>query len=143
MDMVFRRFEAERCAATRCGDGRPSRKSPRRLGSGFFLWCDRPLLVGVGTLLGVVAPSAVADLVGEIVGAPFLEFVGVILGVFGRGDGDLSGFGFGGDISSACHGRSVSGLWMSIANARCHLLTLGAHLREPACWSALRIQTQP
>lgn len=73
-------------------------------------------MVGVGTLLGVVALSAVADLVGEIVGAPFLEFVGVILGVFGRGDGGLSGFGFGGDISSTYHGRrSVSGLWMSIA----------------------------
>lgn len=116
MDMVFRRFEAERWAATRCGDGRPSRKSPRRLGSGFFssgffFCCDRPLLVGVGTLLGVVAPPrAVADLVGEVVGAPFLEVVGVILGVFGRGDGDLSGFGFGGDISSVCHGRLVSDL---------------------------------
>lgn len=103
--MVFRRFEAERWAATRCGDGRPSKKSPRRLGSGFFssgffFCCDRPLFVGVGTLLGVVAPGAGADLAGEVAGPPFLEFVGVIRGVFGRGDGDLSGFGFGGDISS-------------------------------------------
>lgn len=110
-------------------------------------------MVGVGILLGVVAPGAGADLVGEVVGAPFLEFVGVILGVFSRGDGDLSGFGFGGDISSVYHGCSVSSLFATkgVIILRCPWMvatgmlfvdfwTCGdgmnwhSNLREPACW---------